>query len=73
MTRDEQEKQAAEDIRNYNGTIQEQLEGIIKQLTLDKAHIHELNQLFTRTTMSKRLRRASKELDILSRRVTHAT
>lgn len=71
MTREERERQTATDIRNYHGTTKEQLEGIIKQLTLDKAHIHELNQLFTRTTMSKRLHRASKELDVLSRRVTH--
>ena len=73
MTKDEQERQNTIDIRSYNGTIKEELDRITKELRKDRGRVYELNEPAIRKLMSMRLRRISKELDILSRRVMHVT
>ena len=71
MNREEQERQNTIDIRSYSGTIKEELDRITKELRKDRGRIYELSEPAIRKLMSMRLKRMSKELDILSRRVMH--
>ena len=73
MTREEQERQNTIDIRSYNGTIKEELDRITKELRKDRGRVYELSEPAIRKLMSMRLKRISKELNILSRRVMHVT
>ena len=73
VNKEEREKQNTIDIRSYDGTIEEELDGIMKELRIDRGRVYELNEARTRKLMSMRLKHTSEKLDVLSRRILHVT
>jgi len=78
MTREERERQNTIDIRSYDGSIEDEFKKIINYLEFELKNMADIRadsviEPALRKLMSMRLKHTSEKLDVLSRRVMHAT
>ena len=78
MTGEERERQNTIDIRSYDGSIEDEFKKIINYLEFELKNVANLSadsviEPALRKLMSMRLKHTSEKLDVLSRRVLHAT